>query len=112
MLGISLGAAPTLSAAGEPGLVPSLSAVLTLGGYASSRELLRYTLTGAYAFGNVRGRRPVDEEGASHASPAPMPTSSSEAAAHWSTIVIPIRSIISSTICLKTPADCSMRSSS
>jgi fermentation-respiration switch protein FrsA (DUF1100 family) len=63
MLGISLGAAPTLSAAGEPELAPSLSAVLTLGGYASSRELLRYTLTGAYAFGDARGRRPVDEDG-------------------------------------------------
>ena len=63
MLGISLGAAPTLSAAGEPELAPALSAVLTLGGYASSRELLRYTLTGAYAFGDARGRRPVDEDG-------------------------------------------------
>jgi fermentation-respiration switch protein FrsA (DUF1100 family) len=63
MLGISLGAAPTLSAAGEPELVGALSAVLALGGYASSRELLRYTLTGAYAFGDVRGRRPVDEDG-------------------------------------------------
>jgi fermentation-respiration switch protein FrsA (DUF1100 family) len=37
--------------------------VLALGGYASSRELLRYTLTGAYAFGDARGRRPVDEDG-------------------------------------------------
>jgi dipeptidyl aminopeptidase/acylaminoacyl peptidase len=63
MLGISLGAAPTLSAAGEPELAAALSAVLTLGGYASSRELLRYTLTGAYAFGDARGRRPVDENG-------------------------------------------------
>ena len=26
-------------------------------------ELLRYTLTGAYAFGDARGRRPVDEDG-------------------------------------------------
>ena len=63
LLGISLGAAPTLSAAGEPELAPALSAVLALGGYASSRELLRYTLTGAYAFGATRGRRPVDEDG-------------------------------------------------
>ena len=63
MLGISLGAAPALSAAGEPELAAALSAVLTLGGYASARELLRYTLTGAYAFGDARGRRPVDEDG-------------------------------------------------
>ena len=63
LLGISLGAAPTLSAAGKPELAPALSAVLALGGYASSRELLRYTLTGAYAFGTDRGRRPVDEDG-------------------------------------------------
>ena len=63
LLGISLGAAPVLSAAADPGLAPSLSAVLTLGGYASARELLRYTLTGAYALGDLGGRRAVDEEG-------------------------------------------------
>src|SRR5262249_54568974 len=37
------------------------SAVLALGGYASVRELLRYTLTGSYRFDGVSGRRPVNE---------------------------------------------------
>jgi len=62
ILGVSLGAAPALAAAAEPDIAPRPSAVLTLGGYASARELLRYTLTGAYAFGDVKGRRPVDED--------------------------------------------------
>jgi dienelactone hydrolase len=63
ILGVSLGAAPALAASAEPDISPRLSAVMTLGGYASARELLRYALTGAYAFGDVRGRRPVDEAG-------------------------------------------------
>ena len=56
VLGISLGAGPALLAASDPSLAPRLSAVLALGGYASAVELLRYTLTGAYAFGEVVGR--------------------------------------------------------
>jgi dienelactone hydrolase len=63
ILGVSLGAAPALAAAAEPDIAPRLSAVMMLGGYASARELLRYTLTGAYAFGDIKGRRPVDEDG-------------------------------------------------
>jgi fermentation-respiration switch protein FrsA (DUF1100 family) len=63
ILGISLGAAPALAAAAEPDIAPGLSAVMTLGGYASARELLRYTLTGAYRFGDISGRRNVDEDG-------------------------------------------------
>lgn len=56
VLGISLGAGPALLAASDPSLSVRLSAVLALGGYASAVELLRYTLTGAYAFGDVTGR--------------------------------------------------------
>ncbi|MFI5325064.1 MAG: alpha/beta hydrolase family protein [Candidatus Rokuibacteriota bacterium] len=56
LLGISLGAGPALLAASDPALAPRLSAVLALGGYASAVELLRFTLTGAYAFGDVAGR--------------------------------------------------------
>lgn len=56
VLGISLGAGPALLAACDPTLAPRLSAVLALGGYASAVELLRYTLTGGYAFGDVAGR--------------------------------------------------------
>ena len=56
LLGISLGAGPALLAAVDPTVAADLSAVLALGGYASAVELLRYTLTGAYAFGEVAGR--------------------------------------------------------
>jgi pimeloyl-ACP methyl ester carboxylesterase len=61
ILGVSLGAGPALLAAADPGLSSSISAVLALGGYASAVELLRYTLTGAYRFDGVSGRRPVNE---------------------------------------------------
>lgn len=56
VLGISLGAGPALLAASDEAVARRLSAVLALGGYASAVELLRYTLTGAYAFGGVTGR--------------------------------------------------------
>lgn len=56
VLGISLGAGPALLAASDPTVAAELSAVLALGGYASAVELLRYTLTGAYAFGGETGR--------------------------------------------------------
>jgi len=59
LLGISLGAGPTLLTATDPGVAGHLSAVLALGGYASAVELLRYTLTGAYAFGDLAGQAPA-----------------------------------------------------
>jgi dienelactone hydrolase len=62
VLGISLGAGPALLAAADPSVAPAVSAVLALGGYASAMELLRYTLTGAYAYDGVTGRRPVLED--------------------------------------------------
>jgi len=61
LLGVSLGAGPALLAAADPTVAGSVSAVLALGGYASALELLRYTLTGAYAFGELAGRAPVQE---------------------------------------------------
>ncbi len=61
ILGVSLGAGPALRAAAEPSVSSSVSAVLALGGYASAIELLRYTLTGAFHFDGIGGRRPVDE---------------------------------------------------
>jgi fermentation-respiration switch protein FrsA (DUF1100 family) len=61
VIGVSLGAGPALLAAAEPGSRARLSAVLTLGGYASARELLRFALTGAYGFQGLHGRRAVDE---------------------------------------------------
>jgi fermentation-respiration switch protein FrsA (DUF1100 family) len=61
LLGVSLGAGPTLLAAADRATATRLSAVLALGGYASAVELLRYTLTGAYAFGPLSGRAAVLE---------------------------------------------------
>ncbi|HKW91527.1 MAG TPA: prolyl oligopeptidase family serine peptidase [Methylomirabilota bacterium] len=61
VLGISLGAGPALLAASEPETAGQLSAVLALGGYGSAVELLRYTLTGAYAYAGISGRHPVME---------------------------------------------------
>jgi len=61
ILAVSLGAGPALLAAADPSVASSVSAVLALGGYASVVELLRYTLTGAYRFDGIGGRRPVNE---------------------------------------------------
>ena len=54
LLAVSVGAGPALAAAADPAVAAELSAVMTLGGYASARELLRVTLTG----GAATGRRP------------------------------------------------------
>ena len=62
VLGVSLGAGPALLAAADPSVAGGLTAVLALGGYASATELLRFTLTGAYAFEVETGRAPVHEE--------------------------------------------------
>jgi len=61
LLGVSLGAGPSLLAAADPTVASQVSAVLALGGYASAVELLRYTLTGTYAYEGAAGRRPVHE---------------------------------------------------
>lgn len=61
VVGVSLGSAPALIAAADPRVASLVSAVLALGGYASTVELLRYTLTGAYGFHGVAGRRPTNE---------------------------------------------------
>ncbi|HKZ08625.1 MAG TPA: prolyl oligopeptidase family serine peptidase, partial [Methylomirabilota bacterium] len=55
-LAVSVGAGPALAASADAAVAADLSAVLTLGGYASARELLRFTLTGGIA-----GGRPPDE---------------------------------------------------
>ncbi len=61
ILAVSVGAGPALRAAADPALSGELSGVLALGGYASARELLRYTLTGHFEFGSARGRGVPDE---------------------------------------------------
>jgi fermentation-respiration switch protein FrsA (DUF1100 family) len=62
VLGVSLGAGPALLAASHSAVAGDVSAVLALGGYASAIELLRFTLTGSYAFESEHGRAAVHEE--------------------------------------------------
>ncbi len=60
LIGISVGAGPALLAAADPRIADRVALVLTLGGYADTRELVRYFTTGHYGFGAVQGRRAVD----------------------------------------------------
>jgi pimeloyl-ACP methyl ester carboxylesterase len=60
VLGISVGAGPALLAAADPRVAGEVSAVLSLGGYASTVELLRYFLTGTYRYGAVAGQARPD----------------------------------------------------
>ncbi len=62
VLAVSVGAGPALLAAAEPRVRDRVSAVVALGGYASALEVLRFWLTGAYAFGEVHGRVVHDPE--------------------------------------------------
>jgi pimeloyl-ACP methyl ester carboxylesterase len=56
IVAVSVGAGPALLAAADPAVRDRVRVVLSLGGYASAAELLRFFLTGTYAFGGVRGR--------------------------------------------------------
>lgn len=56
LLGISVGAGPALLAAADPRVSDRVGAVLSLGGYASAVELLRYFLTGASGYDGISGR--------------------------------------------------------
>ena len=60
VISVSVGLGPVALALAEPGLAGQVRLVLALGGYADARELVRYFTTGAYAFGGVGGRVPVD----------------------------------------------------
>lgn len=63
VLAVSVGAGPALAAAVTPAMAGDISAVLLLGGYASARALLRYTLTGD-APDSKAGERARPDEGA------------------------------------------------
>ena len=78
MLGITSGRAHAFGR-GRAELAAELSPCSRWVGYASARELLRYTLTGAYAFRAARAPIPRGPKDGSLASPAPMPTWSSGA---------------------------------
>ena len=62
LVGVSVGAGPALLAAADPRVRDRVSAVLSLGGYASAREVLRFWLTGAYAYEGIQGRAEHDPE--------------------------------------------------
>jgi len=55
LVSVSVGAAPAFLAAAEPEIRDRVRLVLALGGYASALELIRFHLTGDYAWGGVRG---------------------------------------------------------
>jgi len=56
MVAVSVGAGPALLAAADPAVRDRVRAVLSLGGYASAAELLRFFLTGEYAWRGIHGR--------------------------------------------------------
>ncbi|HKB27337.1 MAG TPA: alpha/beta fold hydrolase [Methylomirabilota bacterium] len=56
VLGVSVGSGPALLAAADPSVRDRVSAVVSLGGYASALEVVRFWLTGTYEYGGVRGR--------------------------------------------------------
>jgi pimeloyl-ACP methyl ester carboxylesterase len=56
VVAVSVGAGPALLAAADPAVRDRVRIVLSLGGYASAPELLRFFLTGEYAFEEARGR--------------------------------------------------------
>ena len=64
VIGVSVGAGPALLAAADPRAAGEVSWVLGLGGYASTKELLRFFLTGQFGFGSVSGITHPNLEGA------------------------------------------------
>lgn len=61
VIAVSIGAGPALLAAADPRVRERVTVVLSLGGYASAAELLRFLLTGEYAYRETRGRVARDE---------------------------------------------------
>jgi pimeloyl-ACP methyl ester carboxylesterase len=62
VLAVSVGAGPAFLAAADPRVRDRVRTLVTLGGYASALELLRFFVTGDYAFGDVRGHVSHDPE--------------------------------------------------
>ncbi len=62
MIAVSVGAGPALLAAADPRVRHRVAMVVTLGAYASAHELLRFFLTGDYAWGELRGHVDHDPE--------------------------------------------------
>ena len=66
LLGVSVGGGVALLAAADPRVSHDVRQVVTLGGYASIRELLRYFLTGAYGYRGINGYSSPQPEAARH----------------------------------------------
>jgi pimeloyl-ACP methyl ester carboxylesterase len=62
MISVSVGAGPALLAAAEPAVRERVRVILSLGGYASAAELLRFFLTGDFRWGAIRGHVTHDRE--------------------------------------------------
>ena len=60
VVGVSVGAGVALLAAADTDVRDRVQLVLSLGGYASARELVRYYLTGDFGDGDARGHRVHD----------------------------------------------------
>jgi pimeloyl-ACP methyl ester carboxylesterase len=56
LVSVSVGAAPAFLAAADPAVADRVRMVLALGAHASALELMRFHLTGEYAWNTVRGR--------------------------------------------------------
>lgn len=64
VVGVSVGAGPALLAAADTRVADRVGLVLSLGGYASTAELLRYFLTGQSGFGPATEKAAPNVEGA------------------------------------------------
>jgi hypothetical protein len=62
VVAVSVGAGPALLAAADPRVRDRVRAVLSLGGYASASEVVRFWLTGAYGYDGLGGRVAHDPE--------------------------------------------------
>jgi pimeloyl-ACP methyl ester carboxylesterase len=60
IVAVSIGSGPALLAAADPRVRDRVALVVTLGGYASAAELVRFYLTGEYRFGPEAGTRRHD----------------------------------------------------
>jgi len=60
LVSVSVGAAPAFLAAADPAVGGRVRMLLALGAHASALELIRFHLTGEYAWQTVRGRVPRD----------------------------------------------------
>jgi hypothetical protein len=62
IVAVSIGSGPALLAAADPRVRERVALVVTLGGYASASELVRFYLSGDYRYGRDAGHRRHDPE--------------------------------------------------